>query len=176
MMHNVTEAGTARRARLNGIPTSGKTGTTNAYRDAWFVGYTGNFVGGVWFGNDDYTPMNRMTGGSIPAQTWQHIMAYAHQGIELKAIPGVLTTPTAKPLTADASASGGAVPARPPSLTRGGAEALVRIERLLDEAARALAVSDRTPPSPRAERAPASQRETFAAVSVRQTPPVVPGN
>ena len=51
---------------LDGIKAAGKTGTTNAYRDAWFVGYTGNYVGGVWFGNDDYAPTNRMTGGSLP--------------------------------------------------------------------------------------------------------------
>ena len=58
---------------------AGKTGTTNAYRDAWFVGYTGNFVCGVWFGNDDYRSTNRMTGGSLPAMTWHDIMAYAHR-------------------------------------------------------------------------------------------------
>jgi len=54
-----------------------------------FVGFTGNFICGVWFGNDDYTVMNQMTGGSLPAQTWHEIMAYAHQGVELKAIPGL---------------------------------------------------------------------------------------
>jgi penicillin-binding protein 1A len=176
MMHNVTEAGTARRAKLNGIPVSGKTGTTNAYRDAWFVGYSGNFVGGVWFGNDDYAPMNRMTGGSIPAQTWQQIMAYAHQGIELKPIPGVPTMPEAKLVMADAG-NGASAPVRPPTLTRAGAEALVRIERLLDEAARALAVSERPAPAPRADSGPASpQRESFAAASARQSPSVVRGN
>jgi penicillin-binding protein 1A len=118
--------------------------------------------------------MNRMTGGSIPAQTWQHIMAYAHQGIELKPIPGVPTVPSAEPLLA-AAAANSTIPTRPPSLTRNGAEALVRIERLLDEAARALAVSDRTPPAPRAEQTPA-QRETLAAASIHQRPPAVAGH
>ena len=56
MMSKVVEEGTARRAILDGIKAAGKTGTTNAYRDAWFVGFTGNFVMGVWYGNDDYTP------------------------------------------------------------------------------------------------------------------------
>jgi len=71
------------------IPTAGKTGTTNAYRDAWFVGYTGNFTCAVWYGNDDYSPTNRMTGGSLPAQTWHDIMVAAHQGVEIKELTGV---------------------------------------------------------------------------------------
>ncbi len=89
MMGHVVSEGTARRAQLDGIPAAGKTGTTNAYRDAWFVGYTGNFVGGVWYGNDDYSSTNRMTGGSLPAKTWHDIMEAAHQGIEIKELVGV---------------------------------------------------------------------------------------
>ena len=89
MMSHVVSEGTARRAALDGIPTAGKTGTTNAYRDAWFVGYTGNFTCAVWYGNDDYSPTNRMTGGSLPAQTWHDIMVAAHQGVEIKEIPGI---------------------------------------------------------------------------------------
>jgi penicillin-binding protein 1A len=89
-------------------------------------------------------------------------MAYAHQGIEIKPIPGVPEVPVRKQPLPESVATGSTVPARPPSLTRAGAEALVRIERLLEEAARALAVSDRTTPAPRAERAP-PRREAFAA-------------
>ena len=80
MMSHVVSEGTARRAALDGIPTAGKTGTTNAYRDAWFVGYTGNFTCAVWYGNDDYSPTNRMTGGSLPAQTWHEIMVVGASG------------------------------------------------------------------------------------------------
>jgi len=86
---NVVEAGTGRRARVDGVVAAGKTGTTDAYRDAWFVGYTGNFTGAVWFGNDNFSPTRRVTGGSLPAMAWQTFMAYAHSGIDLVPMPGV---------------------------------------------------------------------------------------
>ncbi len=86
---NVVEAGTGRRARLENVIAAGKTGTTNAYRDAWFVGYTGNFVGAVWYGNDNFQPTRRLTGGSLPAMTWEKFMAYAHNGIEVASLPGI---------------------------------------------------------------------------------------
>ena len=144
MMSKVVEDGTAKRAILDGIKAAGKTGTTNAYRDAWFVGFTGNMVCGVWYGNDDYTSMHQMTGGSLPAQTWHTIMAYAHQGIELKQIPGLGAQPATtaragagaeakKDSTADAG------PSRPSALTKRGADALIRVEKLMDDATRGLA-------------------------------------
>jgi penicillin-binding protein 1A len=141
MMNKVVEEGTARRAILDGIKAAGKTGTTNAHRDAWFVGFTGNFVCGVWFGNDDYTPMNQMTGGSLPAQTWHEIMAFAHQGVELKAIPGLGPQPTGRPVVAEGKKDGSTEVAsgRPSVLTRRGADTLLRVERLMDDATRALA-------------------------------------
>ncbi|MGZ8323168.1 MAG: transglycosylase domain-containing protein, partial [Rhodoplanes sp.] len=133
MMNKVVEEGTARRAILNGIKAAGKTGTTNAYRDAWFVGYTGNFVCGVWFGNDDYRPLNRMTGGSVPAMTWHTVMEYAHQGVELRNIPGLPPNPaTTGPRMAETKDD---VP-RPAMLSSRGVQILSRIERLFDEAAR----------------------------------------
>ncbi len=137
MMHSVVENGTGRRARLDGIPVAGKTGTTNAFRDAWFVGYTGNFVGGVWMGNDDFSPTKRMTGGSLPAMVWHDIMAYAHQGIELRLLPGLPPPQHAPAVTA--AASGGETPRQQILLTRKGTEALFHVERMLDDASRALA-------------------------------------
>jgi penicillin-binding protein 1A len=117
MLTRVPYVGTARRAAVDGVLTAGKTGTTQAYRDAWFCGYTGNFTAAVWYGNDDYTSSNRMTGGSLPAMTFKRLMDYAHQGIELRAIPGVdnpLPEPRATPLVASAStdADGNALPQR----------------------------------------------------------------
>jgi penicillin-binding protein 1A len=85
----IPETGTGRRAALSGIRSAGKTGTTQAYRDAWYVGFTGNYTAAVWLGNDDYTPTRNMTGGSVPAMVWQRLMEYAHQNIELKPIPGI---------------------------------------------------------------------------------------
>jgi penicillin-binding protein 1A len=141
IMNKVVEEGTGRRAILDGTKAAGKTGTTNAYRDAWFVGYTGNYVCGVWFGNDDYAPTRRMTGGSLPAMTWRQIMAYAHQGIEIKPIPGVAPgpTPPAPAIVANANAANANDSPRPTVLSKRGADVLLRVERLMDEAARGLA-------------------------------------
>ncbi|SDI37707.1 penicillin-binding protein 1A [Bradyrhizobium sp. Rc2d] len=156
MMSHVVSEGTARRAALDGIPTAGKTGTTNAYRDAWFVGYTGNFTCAVWYGNDDYSPTNRMTGGSLPAQTWHDIMVAAHQGVEVREIPGIgmgQKLPPQQIANAQANAAPKVLetkPGPPPVLTKRGADILVRVEKLLDDAAKTVnksAAADTKPAS-----------------------------
>jgi len=160
IMNKVVEEGTARRAILDGVKAAGKTGTTNAYRDAWFVGYTGNFVCGVWFGNDDYAPTNRMTGGSLPAMTWRQIMAYAHQGVEIKPIPGVSGPTPAAPATASTPAAGSDPNAARIMLTRRSIDVLLRIERNMETATRALAA---TPPVPAGQRATVTSPGTVAS-------------
>ena len=90
MMNKVVEEGTARRAILDGIKAAGKTGTTNAYRDAWFVGFTGNLVCGVWFGNDDYTadaPDDRRlaAGADLARRSWP----MPTRGSSSSSIPGL---------------------------------------------------------------------------------------
>ncbi|MFK8252258.1 transglycosylase domain-containing protein [Ancylobacter terrae] len=138
MLNSVVENGTARRAMLPGTKVSGKTGTTNAYRDAWFVGFTGNYVGAIWFGNDNYEPTRKMTGGTLPAMTWQKVMAFAHQGIELKPTPGLGNQAPPKLDGAAAQASPlqvDGVQQRPVTLAPLAADRLLRIEKLLREAA-----------------------------------------
>jgi penicillin-binding protein 1A len=154
MMSHVVSEGTARRAALDGIPTAGKTGTTNSYRDAWFNGYTGNFTCAVWFGNDDYSPTNRMTGGSLPAQTWHDIMTVAHQGIEIKELSGVgmgvkLPQPAVPQTVAAAQKQPEIKPGPPPVLTKRGADILVQVEKMLDDAAKtATKTTADEPPKP----------------------------
>jgi penicillin-binding protein 1A len=88
MLSAVIGHGTGRSAALP-RPAAGKTGTTQDYRDAWFVGYTADLVAGVWLGNDDNSPMNKVTGGSLPAQTWRRFMLAATQGMRVRPLPDV---------------------------------------------------------------------------------------
>lgn len=87
MMKDTLKYGTGRKADF-GWPAAGKTGTSQNFRDAWFVGYTANLVTGVWFGNDDGHPMKGVTGGSLPAVAWHDFMAAAHKGVPVKDLPG----------------------------------------------------------------------------------------
>jgi penicillin-binding protein 1A len=89
MLAAAVKSGTGRRADLVFMPQAGKTGTNQGYRDAWFIGYTGHYVTGVWYGNDDFTPMKEVTGGLIPAPTWKRIMLEAERGQQPIGLAGV---------------------------------------------------------------------------------------
>ena len=88
MLNTALVSGTGRRAALARHPAAGKTGTTQDHRDAWFVGYTAALTAGVWVGNDDGSPMRRVTGGSLPAMIWREVMTAAHEQLKPAALPG----------------------------------------------------------------------------------------
>ncbi len=88
LLGSVIAWGTGKAARI-GRPAAGKTGTSQDFRDAWFIGYTPDLVTGVWMGNDDGTPMNEVTGGGLPARLWRSFMLEAHKGVPAKALPGL---------------------------------------------------------------------------------------
>jgi penicillin-binding protein 1A len=102
MLNQVVVGGTGRRANLDFTPVAGKTGTNQAYRDAWFIAYTGELSTGVWMGNDDFMPTDRVTGGSIPAQVWHDYMMQAISERYAVPIPGVELYGTPKPVESEA--------------------------------------------------------------------------
>jgi penicillin-binding protein 1A len=87
MMQETLLSGTARKAEIPGWMAAGKTGTSQDFRDAWFIGYTANLVTGVWLGNDDNSPTKKATGGGLPVEVWTRFMRVAHQGVAVAALP-----------------------------------------------------------------------------------------
>jgi len=88
MMQETLLSGTARKAEIPGWMAAGKTGTSQDFRDAWFIGYTADLVTGVWLGNDDNSPTRKATGGGLPVEVWTRFMRAAHQGVPVAALPG----------------------------------------------------------------------------------------
>jgi penicillin-binding protein 1A len=88
MLQETLRSGTATRANVPGWSAAGKTGTSQDFRDAWFIGYTSHLVTGVWYGNDDGTPTRRMTGGGLPVETWNRVMHAAHHGVPVAGLAG----------------------------------------------------------------------------------------
>jgi len=99
MLAQVVERGTGTRARLSDREAAGKTGTTQAARDAWFVGFTANYVAGVWIGYDDNTPLTGVTGGGLPAEIWHEVMLRVHEGVPVTPLPMDIPTPKLPPVS-----------------------------------------------------------------------------
>src|SRR5207244_12163071 len=89
MMRETRLIGTAQKAQLPGWQAAGKTGTSQDFRDAWFIGYTSHLVAGVWLGNDDSSPTKKATGGGLPVDIWSRFMRSAHQGVAIASLPGL---------------------------------------------------------------------------------------
>ncbi len=96
MMSQVVEHGTGTRARLD-RPAAGKTGTTTAGRDAWFIGFTADYVAGVWMGYDDNTPLKGVTGGGLPAEIWHEVMVRINDGLPVNELPMIVPEPRVPP-------------------------------------------------------------------------------
>jgi penicillin-binding protein 1A len=99
MLRAVVTNGTGTRAAFPGAEVAGKTGTSQDYRDAWFIGYTSELVAGVWVGNDDNSPTKQVTGGLIPAEIWRDVIAPAHVGLVARVLPGIQNKAVAAPTT-----------------------------------------------------------------------------
>ena len=115
MMRETLTIGTAHKAYLPGWPAAGKTGTSQEFRDAWFIGYTSHLVAGVWLGNDDGTPTRKITGGGLPVEIWSQFMRSAHQGVQVAALPDgksnapLPPVPVAPPAPVSAASNAGKV-------------------------------------------------------------------
>ncbi|GGD96726.1 penicillin-binding protein [Aureimonas endophytica] len=113
MLEGTVTRGTGRKAALKDWQAAGKTGTTQDFKDAWFVGYTANLTTGVWFGNDNGAPMRKVTGGTLPAAAWHQFMTAAHEGLPPMPLPGdyVIGGDHGEPLTASNGMDGRDLPA-----------------------------------------------------------------
>jgi len=122
MMAQVVNHGTGTRARLADRPAAGKTGTTTAGRDAWFVGFTADYVAGVWMGYDDNTPLKGVTGGGLPAEIWHEVMTRVHEGMPVTDLPMIVPEPRQPP--AQSYGQGGEQGSGQPGFLQGLDEAL----------------------------------------------------
>jgi penicillin-binding protein 1A len=116
MLKETLLTGTARKAELPGWEAAGKTGTSQDWRDAWFVGYTSHLVAGVWLGNDDNSPTKKASGGNLPVEIWSRFMKVAHDGVPPQPLPsGTWREPSASPVASLFNFFGAAPPPSRPA-------------------------------------------------------------
>ena len=120
MMRETLISGTAKKAEIPGWQAAGKTGTSQDYRDAWFIGYTSNLVTGVWLGNDDNSPTKKATGGGLPVEVWTRFMRAAHEGVQVAALPNLQTSWGPSNLVQISSQISPPTQAAPASVSNGG--------------------------------------------------------
>jgi penicillin-binding protein 1A len=155
MLNAALVSGTGRRAALAEHPAAGKTGTSQDFRDAWFVGYTAHFAAGVWVGNDDRRAMNKVMGGSLPARLWHDVMVLAHVGYAAAPLPHTV------PASSATLTSRGGQPAQ----ERAGAPARLPKERIgPDFVERAIAADDEGKPD--AAASPQQGKRTWLGTAV----------
>jgi penicillin-binding protein 1A len=186
MMQQVVTGGTGRAAQLDFTYSIGKTGTSSAFRDAWFMGITGQYVAGIWLGNDDFTPMSRVTGGSFPAQTWHTFMVAAHDTDNIPQIPGIEVHPVqaaeqariAAAAAQNATTAAEQAPAPPPEsvkdMSQATREVLDKIGALLKDARRLTPSDASKPDRAEAPASPATQqasKPSLASASNGETQP-----
>jgi penicillin-binding protein 1A len=136
MLAQVVERGTGTRARLPDREAAGKTGTTQAARDAWFVGFTADYVAGVWIGYDDNTPLTGVTGGGLPAEIWHEVMIRVHDGVPVTPLPMDIPAPKLPPMSQSPAVLDGANPGQTAPSVQPSEDALA--EQLIRELERAI--------------------------------------
>jgi penicillin-binding protein 1A len=159
MMEETLLTGTARRAELPGWQAAGKTGTSQDFRDAWFIGYTSYLVAAVWLGNDDDSPTRKVSGGNLPVEIWSRFMKDAHAGVPVASLPGpgwrtaAASNPLAR-LLSPLDLAGGAPAPAPPSGGRGGGRSPVAAGAPASPLASAPRPAGRPAPAPLVDSAP----------------------
>ena len=159
MLGETLLTGTARKAELPGWQAAGKTGTSQDFRDAWFVGYTSHLIAGVWLGNDDNSPTKKASGGNLPVEIWSRFMRAAHQGVPSQPLEGVWRSENGAPLPNVPLAESGPALIPPSDWPAGATRPLLPAPPVSAGAGMPLPPADIPNPGPSARTPPARARD-----------------